>query len=131
MKAIDTNILIRFLTDDGPEQSKLVTGLFKKTEEENEKLVVSSAVILEIIWVLEANYRTPKPKVITALDKIRGLEFLYFPNSRSLGKLIDISSEYPSLDLSDLFIALLAEEYGAKSIISFDKKVKDLISLKN
>ena len=124
MKAIDTNILIRFLVNDDPDQLKRVTRLFMKTKARNEKLLVSSAIILELIWVLEANYKAKKHKVIVALDKIINLDFLFFPNRHSIEKLIDFSTQYPSLDLSDLFIALLAEEYGATSIISFDKKAQ-------
>jgi len=124
VKAIDTNILIRFLVNDDPDQLKRVTRLFMKTKARNEKLLVSSAIILELIWVLEANYKAKKHKVIVALDKIINLDFLFFPNRHSIEKLIDFSTQYPSLDLSDLFIALLAEEYGATSIISFDKKAQ-------
>ena len=51
MKAIDTNILIRFITNDDEKQAQSVYQLFKKTEEKSDQLFVPLLVVLEVIWV--------------------------------------------------------------------------------
>ena len=56
MKAIDTNILIRFLIGDDELQAKKVYAIFKKTELEKKELFVPLLVILEMLWVLESVY---------------------------------------------------------------------------
>jgi predicted nucleic-acid-binding protein len=58
MNAIDTNILIRFITKDDDKQSTLVYQLFKNAEEKEEKLFVPLLVVLEIIWVLQSAYKS-------------------------------------------------------------------------
>ena len=59
MKAIDTNILVRFITKDDENQAKLVYQLFKQTEQTEQKLFVPLLVVLEVIWVLQSAYQTP------------------------------------------------------------------------
>ncbi|MBL0700185.1 MAG: hypothetical protein JJV92_04825 [Desulfosarcina sp.] len=56
MKAIDTNILIRFLVGEDEIQAQKVYSIFKKTESEKKELFVPLLVVLEMIWVLESVY---------------------------------------------------------------------------
>ena len=124
MKALDTNILIRFLTADDLKQYQLVNELFEMAEQNNQTLLISQLVIIEIFWVLKTSFKTPRKDIISALDDILGLEFLFFQSRNTLEQLVKLAPEYPSLDLADLFIALAAKDLGATSIISFDKKAQ-------
>lgn len=124
MKAIDTNILIRFLTVDDPKQFQLVSQLFEIAERTNQKLLVTPLVVLEMVWVLKTSFKTTRKNIILALDNILGLEFLFFQSRNTLEQLVQLAPKYPSLDISDLLIALLAKNSGATSIISFDKKAQ-------
>jgi len=57
MKALDTNVLIRFLVKDDVRQSGIVYKFFKHAELNNEVLYVPLLVVLEMIWVLESVYK--------------------------------------------------------------------------
>ena len=50
MKFIDTNIFIRFLTNDIPEKAEACDHLFRDAAEKNERLFTTEMVIAEIIW---------------------------------------------------------------------------------
>ena len=63
MKFIDTNIFIRFLTNDIPEKAEACDHLFRDAAEKNERLFTTEMVIAEIIWVLESYYELPKKEV--------------------------------------------------------------------
>ena len=52
MKALDTNILVRFLIQDDEPQSKTVFDLFSNAERQKESFFISTLVVLETIWVL-------------------------------------------------------------------------------
>ena len=56
MKALDTNVLVRFLVKDDAEQAQLVYTLFKQAENQKQQLFVPILVVLETIWVLQAVY---------------------------------------------------------------------------
>ena len=56
MKALDTNVIIRFLVRDDKQQAEIVYRLFKRVERKNETLFVPLLVVLETLWVLESVY---------------------------------------------------------------------------
>ncbi|MBI5747884.1 MAG: PIN domain-containing protein [Nitrospinae bacterium] len=54
---IDTNLLVRYLTDDEPQKAKAVDNLLNKAIEGEVKILIPSIVIAELIWVLESFYK--------------------------------------------------------------------------
>ena len=66
--AIDTNVLVRFVVDDDPEQATAARTLLEGAE-----VFVSTTVLLEAEWVLRSSYRLAKPAVLEALKAICGL----------------------------------------------------------
>ena len=78
MKFVDTNIFIRFLTDDIPEKADACEEIFKKAVEKKETLFTTDLVIAKIVWVLESFYGLPKKEV---QDKVDG-NFTHHQNRR-------------------------------------------------
>lgn len=68
MNAIDTNIIVRFLTKDDPVQYKKATKILK-----NESAWIPKTVLVETYWVLNNVYKYPKEKVIYAFMQLAGL----------------------------------------------------------
>lgn len=59
----DTNVLVRFITRDDPEQTRRVVTMMRRAERGELSLRVSAIVIAEVIWVLESFYKY-EPAVI-------------------------------------------------------------------
>lgn len=57
MKAIDTNILIRFLARDDEMQAGLVYRRLKRAEAEKQVLLIHLPVVLATIWNLSTTCR--------------------------------------------------------------------------
>ena len=77
MIALDTNVLVRFLTGDDPDQqadaSTLLNGLTPA-----EPGFVAREVVLELVWVLEHGYGLSRQRtagIVTELLDTRGLLF--------------------------------------------------------
>jgi predicted nucleic-acid-binding protein len=73
VKAIDTNVLVRFVARDDPHQAivaeqTLADGAF-----------IPLTVLLETAWVLRANYRRSPPDVADALSVILALPGIVVP----------------------------------------------------
>jgi len=122
MKAIDTNILVRFLIGDDKQQAKKVYNIFKKAESEKDELFVPLLVVLELIWVLESVYEISRADI---LDSIR--EFLLLPilrfEHKSVLQQFTLSAQANRYDLADLLIAHSAKMQGCETVLTFDKKV--------
>ena len=66
MKAVNTNVLVRFLVNDDPARARSVHGLFVTAERRREAFWVPVLVVLEAIWVLESAYGVSRNELIAA-----------------------------------------------------------------
>lgn len=121
MKGIDTNILVRFLVGDDPDQANAVYNLFKKIEEDKRQLFVSLLVVLELLWVLEAVYKIKRNKIIASLADLILMPILQFENLEAIQNFI-IESKNTRYELSDLLIANTSSFYGCEAVLTFDKQ---------
>jgi predicted nucleic-acid-binding protein len=121
MKAIDTNILIRFLVGDDDLQSKTVYSIFKKAESEKREFFVPLLVVLEMIWVLESVYEISRTDILDAINDLLLMPIFKFDQQAAVQQLLHIARGN-SYDLSDLLIALSAKINSCETVLTFDKK---------
>jgi predicted nucleic-acid-binding protein len=122
MKAIDTNILIRFLIGDDELQAKKVYTIFKTAESEKKELFVPLLVILEMVWVLESVYDIPRAEILDSINDLLLMPIFKFDQLSALQQ-FSHSVQGNTYDLSDLLIAHSAKTNGCETVITFDKKV--------
>lgn len=84
MKAIDTNVLIRFLVKDNEQQADLVYKLFKEAESLKEALFVPIVVVLETIWVLESVYKIPRQEIVDSMNELLLMPIFEFESHQQL-----------------------------------------------
>ena len=121
MKAVDTNILIRFLVGDDVVQTETVYSIFKKAELEKKELFVPLLVILETIWVLESVYEIQRTEILDSIKDLLLMQIFKFDHISALQQFAHYA-QGNRLDLSDLLIACSAKVQGCESVITFDKK---------
>jgi predicted nucleic-acid-binding protein len=61
--AVDTNVLVRFLTWDDEHQSSLAAEAIEGAE----ALILSTVVLCETVWVLRRAYKLPHREIATTL----------------------------------------------------------------
>jgi len=120
MRFIDTNIFIRFLTDDVPEKADACEEIFKQAVEKKETLFTTDLVIAEIVWVLESFYDLSKEDVQDKVEKILNTPNLICPNKDLVLSALNLSSE-KNIDYADAYNALILKEKGIKELYSYDK----------
>ena len=78
MIALDTNVLVRFIVDDDPEQSRRAKRLIDEQVEAGLSCFVPDLALAELVWVLDVSYKIPRPKIagiLAALVAARQLSF--------------------------------------------------------
>jgi len=78
MKAIDTNVLVRFLVNDDRVQSANVRQLFVTAEKERAVFYVLLLVLLETICVLESAYQVKHSDMIETISELLLMPVLQF-----------------------------------------------------
>ena len=69
MIALDTNVWVRYVTNDEPDQAKRALAILAGAEE----IFVAKTTLLELEWVLRAAYELSAAAIIRALRQILGL----------------------------------------------------------
>jgi predicted nucleic-acid-binding protein len=121
MKALDTNVLVRFLVKDDAGQSQQVYSLFKQAENDQQRLFVPLLVVLETIRVLQAVYDVDDPDILAALNDLLMMPVLLFEATPVLHAFIG-AAKGNYFDLADLLIAQSARGFNCESVLTFDKK---------
>lgn len=118
---IDTNLLVRFLTEDDPAKAKAVDGLLARAGKGEIKVLVPSIVIAELVWVLESFYKmeaTDIAELVEAVLNTPGVEVTNKSIINSALKLYKIKK----IDMIDAWIIEFAKEAGVGTVYTFDKK---------
>ena len=121
MKALDTNVLVRFLVRDNEQQAEAVYRKFKKAETGKEILFVPLTVVLETIWVLESVYEVTRPEILDSIEELLLMPILEFEAQSAIRSFVSSARE-TAIDLTDLLIACSAEYSGCECVITFDRR---------
>src|SRR5882757_7415197 len=76
MIGLDTNVLVRYLTQDDPLQSRKATDLIERRLTEEDPGFVSVVAMAEIAWVLERAYGLADADIAAAIEAILQAELL-------------------------------------------------------
>ena len=93
MIGVDTNVLVRYVVQDDPEQTDAAVRLIEDQCTAQSPGYVSVPVLMELVWVLTAAYRFEKPVVASVIGQIlRTAEFVVEGARNRLERLARIRS---------------------------------------
>lgn len=121
MKAIDTNVLVRFLVNDDRAQAERVRQFFATAEQQHDVFYVPLLVLLETIWVLESAYQVKRADLIETLAELLLMPVLKFEQREAVQAMLDDVAT-TNLDLPDALIARSAVRMGCEGILTLDQK---------
>ena len=116
MTGLDTNILVRYLTQDDEEQlHRVLTMLLKK----NATFFVSDLVLVETRWTLRALYDWTDEEVADAYQRLLTTHNLEFEDESRLRSAIRAMKS--GADFPDELIVDRCRASGCRRVASFDK----------
>ena len=115
---VDTNILVRHLTGDPPDQAARATRFLA----ESEMLLLTDLVVAEIVYVLGIVYEASRPEIAGALRSILAFERIRTVDTALLLRAVEVY-EFDRLDFPDAYLVASAERSGVGTIASFDRSI--------
>ena len=117
---LDTNVILRHLLADHPEQSPRSTAFLQRVERGELQVRTADTVVFEAVFTLERHYHQPKERIRAALLPLLELPGLILPGKRHFRQVFDL---YVSLNLpfADAYHAVLAKRFKTPEVASFDK----------
>lgn len=117
---VDTNIFLRYLTADVPEQAAKARILLERAERGEETLVTTALTIAEIVWVLESVYELDRASIRAKVVAILGLPGLTVEDQEVLLQAI-VWYEEKNVDFADCYSAAWMEHNGLEEVYTFDQ----------
>ena len=116
MTGLDTNVLLRYLLRDEPTQAARAT----RDLERNERFLIGSVVLCELVWVLDSGYGLSRPEIGTTLERILATaQFEIEDKDLALGALDDF--RHSRADFSDCLVGRRNRAAGAAETVTFDR----------
>ena len=117
----DTNLFLRYLTNDVPAQADLIESLLHRAAKGKINLVTTSMVIVEIVWTLESYYELDKKEIQTMILGILNTDGLEVINSDLILQAI-VHYTDKNVDFIDAFNAAWMVKNDVDKIYTFDQK---------
>lgn len=120
---VDSNILVRFLTEDDSAQFAVARRFLEQAAEGS--LFLSLVVLVEINWVLRRVYKRRKAEVLDALDELVDSRQFSVEERTRVVRAISLARSTRA-DFSDALIALGNEVMGCERTATFDVDALDI-----
>jgi predicted nucleic-acid-binding protein len=113
---VDSNIVIRHLTGDPPDQARRATAFLRSEQE----LVLVDLVVAEVVYVLESVYEVERERVAELLRAAIGFPAIVVADEVLLLRTLELYEQH-RIHFADSYLAACAELSGIGKVASFDR----------
>ncbi len=127
MIGLDTNVIVRYLTQDDHHQAALANKIISKSTAEGQLLWISLITLCETVWVLERAYKISKEEIVNILHLLLQTQELVFENHNVVWHALNDYKTCNSAGFSDCLIGRQNHANDCFYTYTFDKEaVKEL-----
>ena len=125
MVGLDTNVLIRYLTQDDEHQAAKATAFIEGTLTQQNLGYINVIVLVETLWVLESCYTVNKTGLINVLKKLVTTKQFLIQNIEVVIQAI-LTYETHLIDYADALLGHINNFAQCSSTYTFDQKAAKL-----
>ena len=125
MTGLDTNILMRYLTQDDGIQTPIATRILEEELTELNPGFVSLVTIAELVWVLRTFYQWSGLEIADVLQRFLQADNIVFQNPQEVFTAVTVLKR-GSGSFGDALIAGLGQWAGCTTTLTFDVKASRL-----
>ncbi len=120
MTGIDTNILIRYLTQDDPEQAKIATRFIEQDCTPDSPGFINHIVLCELVWVLNRCYKTDRQKALSVIEQIMRTIQFQVQDPPIVWKALEFAQN-GTADFADYLGVQINQDKGCRQTFTFDQ----------
>jgi len=125
MIGLDTNILVRYLTQDDPLQSAKASEILERRLTLRNPGYVSVIAMVETVWVLDRAYGLTAQEIAAAVERMLQVEVLVIESEQEVfSAMVALKQGHGSF--ADALIAGLGTRAGCTRTLTFDRKATRL-----
>ncbi|HEX4150925.1 MAG TPA: type II toxin-antitoxin system VapC family toxin [Steroidobacteraceae bacterium] len=120
MRAVDTNVLVRLVVRDDPEQVRSAEEFIAGGA------WVSHLVLAETAWVLDAVFERTAGQIGTAVEMLLNHQELTVQDAESVTSALESFRKRPALGFSDCLVVEIARKAGHLPLGTFDRDLSKI-----
>ncbi len=125
MIGLDTNVLVRYLTQDDAVQSAKTNQLIEQTITDGNRFFINQIVLCELVWVLTRAYNYPKSDVVQVIEKILLTRHFEIEDKNTVSQALNYYKTSRA-DFADCLIGAKNSKNGCETTLSFDKAASSI-----
>jgi predicted nucleic acid-binding protein len=122
---VDTNVLVRHLTADPPEQARRATAYLASARE----LLLPDLVVAEVVYVLGSVYGAGRETIARLVRAMVAFPAIVVLDVPLLLRAVEVY-EVERLDFADAYLVASAESSGVGTIASFDRSIDRVATIR-
>jgi len=120
MTGLDTNILVRYVTQDDPVQAPLATAFIEKNCSPESPGFINYIVLCELIWVLKRCYKVNQDQALQILEQILRTAQLQVQEPQIVWKALK-QAQKDKADFADFLSTQINLANGCEETVTFDR----------
>ena len=129
MIGLDTNVLVRYLTQDDPAQARRANAAIAEHAASGQRCYISQIVLCELTWVLGESYDQTKADLVKTLDLILATKQFEIGGKDLVRAALDAFRDGRG-DFADYLIGLQHGEAGCAETITFDRRLRESLAFR-
>jgi predicted nucleic-acid-binding protein len=119
MIGLDTNVLVRFFTQDDPVQFRQAQMFIEGELSADEPGYINLIVLAELVWTLARAYRFSKIEITSAVDALLDTAEIAIQHEQAVAAALTLCKA-EKLDFVDALIAVVNRDSGCRETRTFD-----------
>lgn len=125
MKGLDTNVLLRYILHDDPDQTRIAINAIEQIEQTGRRPFIAVPVLCELIWTLRSQrLRTGRDRIVEVLDAMLETPSFEIQDRELVRRALEDYRRGPA-DFSDYLIGWQAQRAGCDGTLTFDQGLSD------
>jgi predicted nucleic-acid-binding protein len=120
---LDTNVLVRYLTEDDPVQARKAAAIINTAAARGERCFISAVVLCELAWVLRGAYEVSKADLLLTLERLMATAQVVI-GDKDLVRAAIAAYRTGQADFADDVIGALHQHAGCAKTVTFDRRLR-------
>lgn len=125
MIGLDTNVVLRYLLQDDPAQTRQANQIFERQISAENPGFLNLAAVLEIVWVMRSPLGRTPAEIVAHLEVLLSRDTLEVQNAEQVYEAA-FALKRGTGEFEDALIGALNAWAGCSNTVTFDRKAKRL-----
>ena len=125
MRGVDTNVLVRYVTRDDPDQAEIARRTIEHADAHGERLFISTVVLSELVWVFRGSlYGYDREALVEMLETLLEIPLFEIQHRAEVRAAL---GDYAAgtADFADHLISHLSRSAGCRDVLTFDARLSE------